>query len=165
MREIYLLLPLLIVVIGSTTVLSAVENAPNMATPAAGEQITWQVISGGGNRSTSASYIVMATIGQTAAGPVASSSYRVNQGFWQNFAAVTSCCSGTTGNVNESVSESPDLSDLSLLIAYLTVTPRPTLPCLPEANINTAGIIDLSDLSLLIAYLTMMPRPTLPNCP
>ncbi len=165
MRKIYLLLPLLIVVIGSTSVLSAVENAPNMATPAAGEQITWQVISGGGNRTTSASYIVMATVGQTAAGPVASFNYRVNQGFWQNFAAVTSCCIGTTGNVNESVSESPDLSDLSLLIAYLTVTPRPTLPCLPEANINTTGSIDLSDLSLLIAYLTMTPRPTLPNCP
>ncbi len=76
-----------------------------------------------------------------------------------------SCCTGTTGNVNESVSETPDLSDLSLLISYLTVTPRPTLPCEEEANINALANIDLSDLSLLIAYLTVTPRPTLPNCP
>ncbi|MCM2272326.1 MAG: M12 family metallo-peptidase [candidate division Zixibacteria bacterium] len=76
-----------------------------------------------------------------------------------------SCCTGTTGNVNESVSETPDLSDLSLLISYLTVTPRPTLPCEEEANINALANIDLSDLSLLIAYLTVTPRPALPNCP
>ncbi len=75
------------------------------------------------------------------------------------------CCIGTTGNVNVSVSETPDLSDLSLLIAYLTQTPRPTLPSCAEANINAVDDIDISDLSLLIAYLTTDPRPTLPNCP
>jgi hypothetical protein len=75
-----------------------------------------------------------------------------------------SCCSGTTGNVNESVSETPDLSDLSLLIAYITATSRPTLPCPEEANMNGVGSIDLSDLSLCIAYLTQDPRPTLPDC-
>ncbi len=76
-----------------------------------------------------------------------------------------SCCIGTTGNVNKSVSEGPDISDLSLLISYLTVSPKPTLPCAAEANINGAGTIDISDLSLLIAYLTVSPKPTLPNCP
>jgi hypothetical protein len=78
-----------------------------------------------------------------------------------------SCCIGTTGNVNKSIAESPDLSDLSLLIAYLTQTPKPVLPCLPEANVNAsvAANPDLSDLSLLIAYLTQTPKPTLPNCP
>ena len=80
-------------------------------------------------------------------------------------ACVANCCSGTTGNVNESVLESPDLSDLSLLIAYLTQTPRPILLCDDEANVNALDSIDLSDLSLLIAYLTQTPRPTLPNCP
>jgi hypothetical protein len=74
------------------------------------------------------------------------------------------CCSGTTGNVNRSAAEPPDLSDLSLLIAYLTVTPRPVLPCAQEANVNAADLIDLSDLSLLISYLTMTPKPVLPNC-
>lgn len=78
-----------------------------------------------------------------------------------------SCCIGTTGNVNKSVSETPDLSDLSLLISYLISTPKPSLPCIPEANINAsiATTPDLSDLSLLISYLTVTPKPTLPNCP
>ncbi len=77
------------------------------------------------------------------------------------------CCTATTGNVNASAVETPDLSDLSMLIAYLTVTPRPTLPCPNEANVNSsvAPTPDLSDLSLLISYLTVTPRPTLPNCP
>jgi hypothetical protein len=64
-----------------------------------------------------------------------------------------------------SASETPDLSDLSLLISYLTQTPRPVLTCEAEANINANGSIDLSDLSLLIAYLTVTPRPALPLCP
>ncbi|MBK7142512.1 MAG: hypothetical protein IPH75_10565 [bacterium] len=75
----------------------------------------------------------------------------------------TGCCIGTRGNVN--VIGSIDLSDLSLLIAYLVTTPRPTLPCPDAANLNATGSIDLSDLSLLIVYLTTTPRPTLPACP
>ena len=75
------------------------------------------------------------------------------------------CCTGLTGNVNDSFSETPDISDLSLLIAYLTTTPPPVLPCPDEANINAVGGIDISDLSLLIAYLTTTPPPVLPPCP
>ena len=80
------------------------------------------------------------------------------------------CCVATRGNVNNSISQTPDLSDLSLLIAFLTQSPRPALPCPEEANVNasTGGLppfVDLSDLSLLIAYLTQTPRPTLPSCP
>ncbi len=73
------------------------------------------------------------------------------------------CCQGTTGDIN--MAGAIDLSDLSLLIAYLTISPRPTLPCPEEANVNAIGTTDLSDLSLLIAYLTVLPRPTIPNCP
>lgn len=79
--------------------------------------------------------------------------------------APPSCCIGSTGNVNKSAAEGPDLSDLSLLISYLTVTPKPVLQCLDEANVNGLSNIDLSDLSLMIAYLTVTPKPTLPNCP
>ncbi|MBK7140448.1 MAG: VCBS repeat-containing protein [bacterium] len=67
------------------------------------------------------------------------------------------CCAGVTGNVNALAAEIPDLSDLSLLITYLTQSPRPTLPCPDEANVNATGAIDLSDLSLLISYLTATP--------
>jgi hypothetical protein len=81
------------------------------------------------------------------------------------FSVTVSCCIGTTGNVNKSPTESPDLSDLSLLIAYLINSPRPTLPCPAEANINAAGGIDLADLSWLISRLTIFVNPpVLPDC-
>jgi hypothetical protein len=85
--------------------------------PQAGEQIKWQVISGGGGASSSTSYKVSTTIGQTAVGPVSSTNYKVNQGFWQNFSS-GSCCVGVTGNVN--VVGIVDLADLSALVSYLT---------------------------------------------
>lgn len=75
------------------------------------------------------------------------------------------CCVDVTGNVNKSTLETPDLSDLTLLIGYLVQVPRPALPCPEEANVNGTGAIDLSDLSQLIAYLTQTPRPPLGNCP
>lgn len=75
----------------------------------------------------------------------------------------STCCVGTRGNVN--ALGTIDLSDLSLLIAYLTVTPKPALPCIDAANVNGLSGVDLSDLSLLIAYLTVTPRPSLPACP
>ncbi len=73
------------------------------------------------------------------------------------------CCIGVRGNVSSS--GTVDLTDLSMLIGYLTMTPRPTLPCEEAANVSGTGTIDLSDLSLLVGYLTITPRPTLPSCP
>lgn len=137
-------------------------NQTEASPPATGEQIKWQVIAAGGGSSTSTSYKLSATIGQTAAGPTSSTNYKLSQGFWQNFGG-SSCCVGTRGNVN--CTGIVDLSDLSLLICYLTCVAKPTLCCPDAANVNGTGIIDLSDLSLLIAYLTASPRPTLPSCP
>lgn len=138
----------------SATVTALVTTPTVVTTPSvpnAGEQIKWQVISSGGNRGISTNYIVSGTVGQTAVGLVTSTNYKVNQGFWQNFATPTSCCTGTTGNVN--MSGIVDLSDLSALANYLTGGGY-VLPCVPEANINNAGIVDLSDLSALANYLT-----------
>lgn len=67
------------------------------------------------------------------------------------------------GDIN--ASSQVDLSDLSLLIAYLIQTPKPTL-CQPlAANCTGTGAIDLSDLSIMIAYLTATPRPSLQCAP
>lgn len=68
------------------------------------------------------------------------------------FSVGCSCCSGTRGNVDTFAGV--DLSDLSLLIAYLTVSPAPHLPCNSAANIDGAGIVDLSDLTALTGFLT-----------
>ncbi len=73
------------------------------------------------------------------------------------FEVKCSCCTGMTGNINLSTSDMPDLSDLSMLIHYLTVSPTITLPCRAEANVNSDAAIqvDLSDLSRLIYFLTI----------
>lgn len=148
------------------TIAKITSDESNATLPSAGEQIRWQVMSSGGGVSASTNFTLGLTVGQPAVGRISSTNYVLLQGFWQSFEPA-SCCNGTTGNVNKSVAETPDLSDLSLLIAFLTVTPKPTLPCLPEANVNAsvAPNPDLSDLSLLIAFLTVTPKPTLPNCP
>ena len=71
------------------------------------------------------------------------------------------CCTGIRGNVN--LAGIVDISDLSLLVGYLTGTGA-YLSCLDAANINGVGTVDLSDLSLLVAYLTGHTQ-TLPACP
>lgn len=73
-----------------------------------------------------------------------------------------SCCQGVTGNVN--LAGEVDISDLSILIAYLTMAPRPPIICPMEANVDTLGAIDLSDLSRLISFLTV-PGSELMPCP
>lgn len=71
------------------------------------------------------------------------------------------CCSGARGNVD--LSGIVDLTDLSMLVAYLTGAGA-YLPCPDEANVNGLGIVDISDLSLLTAYLTGG-SATLAPCP
>jgi len=71
------------------------------------------------------------------------------------------CCIGTTGNVNEA--GIVDLTDLSLLVSYLTGG-MTTLPCTEEANVNGLGIVDLTDLSMMVSYLTGG-GAVLPSCP
>ncbi len=110
---------------------------------------------------------VVRPAGGTAANGLDSLKKEIDKAFawYKNVGQCLSCCIGTTGNVNKSASEAPDISDLSLLISYLTVTPKPVLLCPAEANVNGSSGIDISDLSLLISYLTVSPKPTLPNCP
>ncbi len=72
-----------------------------------------------------------------------------------------SCCTGTRGNVSQT--GTIDLTDLAMLIGYLTI-PNVTLPCPEAANISGTGTIDLTDLAMLIGYLTI-PNVTLGLCP
>ena len=78
------------------------------------------------------------------------------------------CCVNLRGNVDASPNDNVDLSDLSVMISYLTSTSAfVTLPCPDEANVNASanGAVDLSDLSLLITYLVGQGGTILPACP
>ncbi len=72
------------------------------------------------------------------------------------------CCSGTRGNVTSQLDQRVDISDLSLMVSYMT-SPGIVLKCTEEANVNGVGSIDISDLSLLINYLIQ--GGSLPACP
>jgi choice-of-anchor B domain-containing protein len=78
------------------------------------------------------------------------------------------CCVDRRGNVNNSVGDAVDISDLSLLIAFLTTQDSGIVfECPAEANVDGSlnGMVDLSDLSLMISFLTVTPKPALPLCP
>ncbi|MBK7141565.1 MAG: putative Ig domain-containing protein [bacterium] len=57
------------------------------------------------------------------------------------------------GDVNLSFTQC-DLSDLSLIIAYLTI-PGQTIPLGLTADVNNSCVVDLSDLSTMISFLTV----------
>ncbi|MBN1212124.1 MAG: hypothetical protein JXA92_06055 [candidate division Zixibacteria bacterium] len=74
------------------------------------------------------------------------------------------CCRGTTGNVDCSEIEEPDISDITRLIDYLYLSHVP-LCCVEEADANTSGgDPDISDITRLIDYLYLSHTP-LDNCP
>ena len=120
---------------------------------AAGEEINWQVLSGGGGRATSASYILVSAIGQTAVGPAASASYGLNSGFIQNFTSGSGgCCIGNTGDLNgDGVDADP--IDLSYLVDLLFAG-GPLAVCSEEGDINGDTVSsDPIDLSYLVDAL------------
>ena len=131
------------------------------AKPMTGEQINWQVISSGGGHTTSTNYSVDATVGQTAVGEVSSTSYKINQGFWQTFGP-PACCHGTTGNVDGSRDGVVDISDVFAMVDYLSSS-IPLSNCAAANDVNKDGTIDISDLFALIDYLTG--AAPLPACP
>jgi len=74
------------------------------------------------------------------------------------------CCSGFTGNINCSVSDDPDISDITALIDFLYLSGTP-LCCAEEADVNkSGGEPDISDITALIDNLYLSHTP-LPLCP
>lgn len=132
-----------------------------LMSPLAGEQLKWQVLSGGGNRGTSTNYGLSGSVGQTAIGLGASTGSKINSGFWQNFSGGGSCCVGVTGNVDCDSDGGVDISDVSVLIDNLFMTFTP-LCCNPSANTDgdSEGGVDISDLSILIDHLFLSFAPT-----
>jgi hypothetical protein len=80
-----------------------------------------------------------------------------------DFLPVAGCGVARTGNIDGDRIDGVNLSDLSLLIAYLSI-PNMQIGCLSEANVNSKDTIDLSDLSTLISYLTVPGSVELPWC-
>ena len=115
-----------------------------------GEQINWQVISGGGNlNGTSANFKLSGTAGQTAVGTGTSDNYATNHGFWQDFGDEPGCCdlagdSNNNGAVN--------ILDVTYTINYLYKGGPPPV-CNDEADANGNNQTNILDVTHLINYL------------
>ncbi len=130
---------------------SAEDDSPN-----AGETLKWQVVSGGGTTNgTSPGYKLSSTIGQTAAGSGSSASYKLNQGFQQNFSEPCACGDANgSGGIN--------ISDVVYLINYIFSSgPAPNPLCRGDAN--GSGAINISDAVLLVNYI--FSGGIAPHCP
>ncbi len=140
-REFFTLLLLFIVCMASVAITLADSTAPK-----AGEQLKWQVVSGGGTTvSSSTNYRLSTTVGQTAVGSGSSTSYKANQGFQQSF-AVTYKCGDANGD------GSVDISDVVFLIAYIFSGGSAPSPLL-AGDANCDSTVDISDVVYLIAYI------------
>jgi hypothetical protein len=123
---------------------------------ASGEQINWQVISGGGTRGTSVSYSLNGTLGQTAAGSAGSISYRINQGFWQAF----SCCI-KAGDANNDTKV--NVGDAVYMINYVFKAGTPPV-CKDQADANHDCKLNVGDAVFLINYVFKSGTPPLCGC-
>jgi len=148
------------------------EQARAALAARAGEQINWQVVSSGGGKGSSASFVLQATVAQTAVGDGSSASFNLHHGYWQDFSAGGTCCMGDIrGNIDYDVTDAIDISDLVYLVDYM-FTGGSAPVCWEEANVDGSGDgppdgpedIDISDLVYLVDYMfTGGPEPV--PCP
>jgi len=132
-------------------------DTPNLSSMT-GEQVQRQVISSGGNSSSSANYVVSGTMTQTAIGDAGSTNYNANQGFWQRAASPSDECT-PPGDANSS--GEVDIDDVVFLIAYIFSGGQAPDPlCCGDAN--GSGAIDIDDVVYLIAYIFSGGPPPVP---
>jgi len=152
--------------------------------PKAGEEINWQVLSGGGTKGDDGTYYLSGTVGQTA---VRVGTYNIDDqlrhGYWQFFGGGYTCCiPPSVGDLDQSALGPPpqalgfnyDGADLSLMINGLFIDPANGWDgiCLDEADVDftserpvtNAMVIDGADLSILIDALFIAPTHYLKNC-
>ena len=127
---------------------TATQISPDKESPAAGEQINWQVLSGGGGAMSTTGYMIQGTLGQTAAGWTSSASHSVHQGYWQNFGSGT-CCE-VPGDANSD--DVCDIGDCAYIIAYIW-REGPYPECMKEGDANVDCTVDVGDVVYIINYI------------
>jgi len=147
-----------------------------MAVERAGEEINWQVISGGGSvNGTSTNYILSGTIGQTAAGFGSSASHTVLHGFWQDFGTGSdNCCMdwGVAGDANDDLVI--NLLDILQIISFVYQDPvgdppnphdcNALLDCNGDGATVDTPVINLLDILAMIEHVYQEPAGTPAMC-
>lgn len=137
----------------------------DQATPTSvlsGEQLKWQVVTSSGGRATGGGFTLTSSLGQTGVGKGAGGSFKLVQGFLQNFGpAVVPCTSCGDSDGNGSI----NISDAVFLIAFIFAggsTPGDCNTPLGLGDANGNGSVNISDAVYLIAYI--FAGGTAPHC-
>jgi hypothetical protein len=115
-----------------------------------GEEIKWQVLSGGGTSGNSTNYRLNGTVGQTAVGSGSSGNFDLSHGFWQDFGAGPCDCMPGDANGNTII----NILDITYLINYVYKggpAPIPYALCSGDPTGNCT--INILDITYLISYL------------
>jgi hypothetical protein len=160
------LIPVAVLMIMLPASIALAGQTDEKASPNAGEQIKWQVISAGGTiEAISTSYRLSGTVAQTSVGYGESDNYGLGSGFWQIFeSGGTGCCVGRVGDANGE-GEYPDeitLGDIMLLVDVKFISGDCSkLACVEEADVNQDGgasptcedHVTLGDIMTLVDFL------------
>jgi hypothetical protein len=127
-------------------------NQGNIANPAAGEEINWQVISGGGDiDGSSTNFLLSGTVSQTAVGAGGSANFGLGHGFWLASGDPSECgCIPGDANNDGSV----NVGDAVYVIAYVFTggpEPWPFATCSGDANCDCAT--NVGDAVYCISYV------------
>ena len=119
----------------------------SIAQSAAGFDLWWHVIAGGGGRSASASYALSGSIGQPAVGGLSSTGYRLGAGFWPGIGAETTTPTPTgtlppTATPTATTTTTPTPTGSPSPTSTPTATPSPTPTGPPSLVINTTNDVD-----------------------
>jgi CSLREA domain-containing protein len=101
-----------------------------LARSAAGFDLAWHVIAGGGGQATSSSYIVNGSIGQPIVAESSGTGYRLSAGFWP----------GIMGPPSPTATYTPSATPSGTPPPTATPTPTPTGP--PSLVVNTTNDVD-----------------------
>jgi hypothetical protein len=107
-------------------------------------EINWEVLSGGGLRTTTTGFILSGTIGQLAVGNGSTVDIGMHHGYWQDFGPSFPC-----GDADES--GGVDIDDVMFIINYIFgggPAPDPIV-----GNVNCLEAVDIDDIMYLINYI------------
>lgn len=133
-----------------------------------GEDITWQVLSGGSTEAEGGAFKLSGTLGELAVGYGEAAPDRIQHGYWQDFdlGGSGTCCTGpSVGNVDGSLDNLVTMGDLTVMIDHLFITLTP-LACIDEGNVDLSAdlLVTMGDLTVMIDHLFITLTP-LPHCP
>jgi len=152
-------LPLLLIL----SLMLTIGSIPARGEFKSGEDIGWQVISGGGTEGSTTSYGLRGTMGQTAIDHGQSDTLGLAHGYWSMFSRFGGTCCDLPGDANND--GVVNILDITFLINYLyKLGPAPDCPV--EGDTNGDCVINILDVTYLINYLYKGgPLPICGDCP